>query len=129
MTQTLILESLGRSTVDSMNDDSGNSSLFNKSQSPKKRRKSESNHGTDADWEYLLANDRLSHKGKECTINEPCAYSPDTLLFNFIPLLMYSFHLLYEDLKLDITIQEELSLLADVSSNYIFTFYIRILYN
>lgn len=84
---------------------------------PKKRRKSDSCEGTDADWVFLLGYVERSNaergprstSGRQPTrrppVNPRCSppfarYNTTAPLFNKLPLVFYTLHLFYEDQKL-----------------------------
>lgn len=78
----------------------------------KKRRKSEN--GTNADWEYLLTAERQSFKdGEEEDQEMQQTYHADAVLFPNIPAILYTMHLLYEDMKLDNSLSTELNFLSE----------------
>ncbi|XP_034650000.1 anaphase-promoting complex subunit 1 [Drosophila subobscura] len=77
---------------------------------PKKRRKyNDCEEYTDEDWEFLLLQTTLAPCG-----SDGHSYSVDMSapLFQMIPAIFYSLHLLYEDLKLDVIFQAAQSYLA-----------------
>lgn len=80
---------------------STSSATFNASGGPKKRRKSDNTSGSNSDWEYLLAAEQSINKeecgDQEMTLNYNC----EAQLFSHIPMIIFSLHLLYEELKLD----------------------------
>ena len=76
---------------------------------PKKRRKSDHCMGSDSDWEYLI---KFLNGEKDKVPKVQSSYSSEGLLFNHIPNILYSLHLVYEDLKLDPTMKEDLRSLA-----------------
>lgn len=87
------------------------SSSVNVSVGAKKRRKSEN--GTNADWEYLLAADRQSLEDDDDEDHEMVQnYHADSVLFTHIPVILYTMHLLYEDMKLDNSLSTELNFLS-----------------
>lgn len=76
----------------------------------KKRRKSEN--GTNSDWEYLLAFRGIAGKDgddEEMVHN----YHADATLFANIPAIFYTMHLLYEDMKLENSLSNELKFLSE----------------
>lgn len=95
MFQNLLLELIGRSWP---NSDSLTRTHSVSGDEPKKRRKSE-NQGTDADWEFLI-NYKLGVKQENEGAQRNDAQAP---LFPYIPLILFSLHLLYEEMKCDST--------------------------
>ncbi|KAG5683225.1 hypothetical protein PVAND_012519 [Polypedilum vanderplanki] len=106
MFKNLLFEMIGRPHGVS------HSSSSNAITDPKKRRKSEN--GSDSDWEYLISikngNCKFEDDDQEMIQN----YHSDAVLFSNIPLIFYSLHLLYEDLKLDISMNNELNALSEL---------------
>lgn len=97
-----------------------NTSELNKSQSkssfdePKKRRKSENCMGNDSDWEYLMAHTgkkQITDEGKEAAA--PVAYDSIKPLFVHLPNILFKLHLLYEDMKLEPLLGNDLKMLAE----------------
>lgn len=112
MFKNLLLEMMGR--PHEVSHSSSSSAIVD----PKKRRKSEN--GTDSDWEFLLEMCNLHPtKVKDCNNDEDDQemtqnYHADSQLFSFIPIIFYSLHLLYEDLKLDISMGNEMMSLSEL---------------
>lgn len=80
-----------------------------------KRRKSDLIHGTDADWKFLLNIHRSIQPDPRDIENRPLlTYKSETPLFSHIPLIFYTLHLLYEDLKLDTSLANEIKWLAEL---------------
>lgn len=80
-----------------------------------KRRKSDVIHGTDADWQFLLNIHRSIQPDPRGIENRPLlTYKSETSLFPHIPLIFYTLHLLYEDLKLDTSLTNEIKQLAQL---------------
>lgn len=78
----------------------------------KKRRKSEN--GTNADWEYLISLDNLScHESDAEDHDMAHHYHSDAPLFENIPAIFYTLHLLHEDMKLDNSLSVELKNLQE----------------
>lgn len=78
----------------------------------KKRRKSEN--GTNADWEYLLNTENQSSNDRENEDHEMLQnYHADADLFVHIPAILYTIHLLYEDMKFDKSLGIELKFLSE----------------
>lgn len=111
MFKSLLLEMMGR--PHEVSHSSSSSAIVD----PKKRRKSEN--GADSDWEFLL-DIHNSHSTKTASENDDedhemlQNYHADSQLFSFIPVIFYSLHLLYEDLKLDLSMSNELILLSEL---------------
>ncbi|XP_062701630.1 anaphase-promoting complex subunit 1 [Aedes albopictus] len=81
---------------------------------PKKRRKSENCLGTDNDWEYLMAHSgNMKIPEKDAETAGPVPYSSNKTLFGHIPSILYTLHLVYEDLKLEPLMRNELKLLSE----------------
>ena len=79
------------------------SATFNASGGPKKRRKSDNASGSNSDWEYLLAAEQSVNKEEEGELEMSLNYNSEAQLFSHIPIVLFSLHLLYEELKLDVT--------------------------
>ncbi|XP_058812243.1 anaphase-promoting complex subunit 1 [Topomyia yanbarensis] len=80
---------------------------------PKKRRKSENCRGSDNDWEFLSKHgdiQTVDEQGSESA--ELGAYNSDKFLFEYIPKILTTLHLVYEDMKLDPLLKSELKLLG-----------------
>uniref|UniRef100_W4VRH0 Putative anaphase-promoting complex apc subunit 1 meiotic check point regulator/tsg24 n=1 Tax=Corethrella appendiculata TaxID=1370023 RepID=W4VRH0_9DIPT len=77
---------------------------------PKKRRKSKTCLGTNDDWEYVCNYSMNTSNEKPIEEN---GYNSEALLFTFMFEIFYTFHLLYEDMKLDCTLQNDVKLLAE----------------
>lgn len=105
--KNLLFEMMGRPREIS------SSSAANVSIDAKKRRKSEN--GTNADWEYLLATDHrnMSQDGNHEDHEMQQTYHADAVLFEYIPVILYTMHLLYEDMKLDNSLSTELSFFSE----------------
>lgn len=97
------------------------SSLSISSDEPKKRRKFDDCQGDDSDWQFLLSNlNRLpklpSHSGDHSVLSGARASTSkndsNAPLFPFIPLIFFSLHLLYEEMKIDAMIKHQLKALA-----------------
>lgn len=89
-----------------------NCSSNNATSDAKKRRKSEN--GTNADWEYLVATKSQSSKNDDDEDQEmQQTYHADAALFAHIPAILYSLHLLYEDMKLDNSLNTEMNFLSE----------------
>lgn len=81
----------------------------------RKRRKSENNCGSDSDWEYLLNAENIVNKAESDHEDHDMDthYKSDAILFQYIPLILYTLHLLYEDLKLDSSFDMDLKFLSE----------------
>lgn len=101
---------MGRPTQQVESQDNSNSKQS--TVEPKKRRKTENLEGNDKDWEYLeqtlnqkiISNVDSSHSNND----------PNALLFPHIPLIFFSLHLIYEEMKLDELLKNHLPSLAEV---------------
>ncbi|CAL1529435.1 unnamed protein product [Lymnaea stagnalis] len=86
-----------------------------------------SDQGDDEDWEYLLVSDHhlQSHSSQQLIgisshpassrkwePSRPCAINSSALLFPFCPAIMIALHLVYEEMKLNILLQESQCSLA-----------------
>lgn len=105
--KNLLMEMIGRPR------DTSCSSNANCTSDSKKRRKSDN--GSSSDWEYLeaLLNNRNvddEEQAEECTTP---TYLGEAELFHQIPAIFYTIHLLYEDLKFDISMTSELRFLSE----------------
>ncbi|CRK87591.1 CLUMA_CG001388, isoform A [Clunio marinus] len=104
--KNLLMEMMGRPHEVS------SSSNSNVTIGAKKRRKSEN--GTNSDWEYLLNACQCSHNDYNEDDQEMLQnYLSDASLFPYIPSIFYTTHLLYEDMKLDSSLNHELNLLSE----------------
>uniref|UniRef100_A0A1I8M2U1 Uncharacterized protein n=1 Tax=Musca domestica TaxID=7370 RepID=A0A1I8M2U1_MUSDO len=95
---------------------SGTATSFN-AEEPKKRKKNDEIHsGTDEDWQFMLNILDGVETGLNCSgerQQQTCNNIDTTaILFNTIPAIFYSFHLLYEDFKLDDSMHQHLKPLA-----------------
>lgn len=83
---------------------------------PKKRKKHEINSGTDADWEFMLS--VVDKDADKSQLNQTfqCSGEINTnaCLFHMIPAVFHCLHLLYEDFKLDESMQQHLQMLSKV---------------
>lgn len=89
---------------------------------PKRRRRDEDiRSASDSDWEFLVA----VTSGGECgggrmkrpsigTSEENKSYNSSAILFEKLPLIFFSLHLMYENLKLDATFSDSLALIAEL---------------
>lgn len=102
---------MGRPTQQGENQDS--SASKQSTVESKKRRKTENLEGNDKDWEYLdlilkqqksIANIDASHLNNDS----------NALLFPYIPLIFFTLHLIYEEMKLDELLKSHLASLAEV---------------
>ncbi|XP_055551724.1 anaphase-promoting complex subunit 1 [Wyeomyia smithii] len=118
--RAMLFQQLGRpfppAESGQMNKSSGSSkSSFDE---PKKRRKSENCLGSDQDWEFLLKNTVQQRPvfvtdADTQSENELVAYNPGKILFSYIPKILSTLHLVYEDMKLDPLLRSEMKLLAE----------------
>lgn len=119
MFKTVVLEMLGRplATLSQNSRMSGMSGGTASADEPKKRRKSENCEGSTADWKYLLA--VVSPKLDFITKDKEMAYvapriNGNTPLFPYTPLVFYTLHLLYENMKVEAMMKLHLPSLAEV---------------
>lgn len=119
MFKTVLLEMLGRplGTLSQNNHISGMFGGKASAVEPKKRRKSENCEGSAADWKYLLAavspTRRLIPKDKDMANVVP-RINGNTVLFQYTPLVFYTLHLLYENMKVEAMMNMHLLSLAEV---------------
>ncbi|XP_023295773.2 anaphase-promoting complex subunit 1 [Lucilia cuprina] len=108
----VLLDLMGFSAV--MHDYSSNTATSFSAEEPKKRKKNDEIHsGTEDDWQFMLAILEGSDNKTSKENNSQCTNIDTTAcLFNTIPAIFYSFHLLYEDFKLDDTMHAHLLPLA-----------------
>lgn len=80
---------------------------------PKKRRKTENLEGNDKDWEYLA---QMFDQQKTVSNTDSSHSNNDSnaLLFPYIPLIFFTLHLIYEEIKLDELLKCHLVSLAEV---------------
>lgn len=113
--KTILFEAIGRPHITNYS----NSKLFGNSNldCAKKRRKSDNEVGCNSDWEYLLAAENSINKTEE--IQEDADevmeqhYKSKAHLFPQISKIIFSFHLLYEELKLDSCYEMEVKFLSE----------------
>lgn len=106
MFKGMLLEMMGRPH------ELSNSSSSNITVGAKKRRRSEN--GTNSDWEYLLSAESHSRfYGDEEDHEMVQNYLADSALFANIPAILYTMHLLYEELKLDNSLSTERKFLSE----------------
>ena len=81
----------------------------------RKRRKSDNSCGTKSDWDYLLNADNFVNKTEPDHDDHDmdAHYKSDAIFFEYIPLILYTLHLLYEDLKLDSSFDMDLKFLSE----------------
>ncbi|XP_052900348.1 anaphase-promoting complex subunit 1 [Anopheles moucheti] len=85
---------------------------------PKKRRRGENSHGHAADWEFLMrlataeSLEDVSVRSESISGGRPYQNHEQNGLYPFIPVILEMFHLLYEDLKMNVCRTDELQLLA-----------------
>lgn len=107
----LFTELMGRPTQQVETQDSG--TLKQSTVEPKKRRKTENLEGSDKDWEHL---EQILNQKKNIS-NVDSSHSnndPNALLFPHTPLIFFSLHLIYEEMKLDELLKSHLPSLAEV---------------
>lgn len=120
MLRSVLLELMGRPVVGNGLSISQNTSSSTTSDEPKKRRKSENCLGTDEDWEFLerQINSTNVFNGGDDQRTGVEVLSPrnncNAPLFPHIPLVFYTLHLFYEDLKLNLRMQIHMESLAEV---------------
>lgn len=80
---------------------------------PKKRRKSENCHGSDNDWDFLLAysGNTVTTEIQDSTAS--VAYGSEKSMFVHVPNILFTLHLVYEDMKLYPMLRNDLKLLAE----------------
>lgn len=102
---------MGRPTQQLENQDNGTAKQS--TVEPKKRRKTENLEGNDKDWEYL---ELILNQQKSITNVDSSHLNNDSnaLLFPYIPLIFFTLHLIYEEMKLDELLKSHLSSLAEV---------------
>lgn len=106
MFKSLLMEMMGRPHEVS------NCSTSNTTIGAKKRRKSEN--GTNLDWEYLLQAESFINRDVDEEDQEMIQnYHADAVMFSNIPAILYTMHLLYEDLKLETSMGTELKCLSE----------------
>ena len=89
------------------------------SEEPKKRKKNENCEGGDSDWEYLLAvtNPCYTNAVEDLPI-VGLKNNSNAVLFPYIPLIFYTFHLFYEDMKIDPMMKLHLNSMAEVEFSH-----------
>lgn len=110
---------MGRPTQQLENQDNGTAKQS--TVEPKKRRKTENLEGSDKDWEFLeqmLSQKRATVSGDSSHLNNDA----NALLFPYIPLIFFTLHLIYEEMKLDELLKSHLPSLAEVTENWNFFF-------
>lgn len=83
---------------------------------PKKRRKSDNSSGTISDWEYLMMSEGLvvhSNVLEGEDLDKDLHYKSDNMLYAHIPVIYFSMHLLYEELKLDSSYESDMKMLSE----------------
>lgn len=119
----VLLDLMGYPAV--IHDFSNSTATSFSAEEPKKRKKNDEIHsGTEEDWQFMLSILEETDNKPNRENNSQCN-NIDTAacLFNNIPAIFYSFHLLYEDFKLDTTMQQHLFPLAKVNQNILPIFY------
>lgn len=125
MFRGVLLELMGRPVGAATASGSQNSSSSTTSDEPKKRRKSENCLGTDEDWEFLVrhVDGTSALGGGTAEENQQRSGDVEVLsarnnsnapLFAYIPLVFYTLHLFYEDMKLNMRMQLHMESLAEV---------------
>lgn len=127
--KVVILELLGRPLIydDNFPSLSHSSSSLSSSDEPKKRRKFDNCQGSDSDWKFVLKHlnkmPRIPANPTDDTpttvtsvpSNTTSTYSKNdsnAVLFPYIPLVFFSLHLLYEEMKIDAGLKHQLKPLA-----------------
>lgn len=120
MFKSVVLEMLGRPLVTLSQNGrmSGMSGGTASADEPKKRRKSENCEGSTDDWKYLL--DAVSPNRDLLTKDIDMAYvapriNGNTAMFPYTPLVFYTLHLLYENMKVEAMMELHLLSLAEVN--------------
>lgn len=117
--QNVLLQLLGRPCVShKMFSSTSNSSLSTSSGEPKKRRKTDDCVGTDTDFHFLQMHRnkwRCSPETLTGNTEDPSTKRNDSnaLLFAHIPIIFFSLHLLYEEMKIDESLRMKLGLMAE----------------
>ncbi len=85
---------------------------------PKKRRKTENLEGSDKDWEYL---ELILQQNKTVPNVDSSHLNNDSnaLLFPYIPLIFFTLHLIYEEMKLDELMNGHLQSLGEVYKYFV----------
>lgn len=112
----VLLDQMGFSAA--MHDISSNAATSFSAEEPKKRKKNYEIHsGTEEDWIFMLSILEGADNKKANDNNSQCNNIDTTAcLFKKIPAIFYTFHLLYEDFKLDNTMHQHLLPLAVVNN-------------
>ncbi|XP_075158873.1 anaphase promoting complex subunit 1 [Haematobia irritans] len=115
--RNVLFDLMGYSSV--MHDVSSGTTTSFYAEEPKKRKKNDEIHsGTDEDWQFMLnVLDDCESTGTKNTSNQQNQHmcsniETSAILFTTIPAIFYSFHLLYEDFKLDDSMHQHLMPLA-----------------
>lgn len=112
MFKNVLLELLGRPLVIDRNFNQVNTSNTDE---PKKRRKSNNCEGSNDDWEFLLSKILPENCDKRTIDEQNLRNNSNAVLFPKIPLVFYTLHLFYEDMKIDSMMKLHLNSLAEVS--------------
>lgn len=83
----------------------------------KKRRKSDATHGVNSDWDFLLSyryHNSIQKDTRDIENRPPLIYKSESVLFSHIPMIFFTLHLLYEDLKLDMSLKDEVEWLGQL---------------
>lgn len=112
---SMLFEQIGRPTEE-INKENGDRSMdLESDNSHIKRRKSDVIHGSDSDWNFLCNIFQSVQSDPRDTENRPLlTYKCESQLFPHIPLIFYTLHLLYEDLKLDTSLVNEIKWLGQL---------------
>lgn len=110
-----VTELMGRPTQQLENQDNGTAKQS--TVEPKKRRKTENLEGNDKDWEYL---ELILNQQKSISNVDSSHLNNDSnaLLFPYIPLIFFTLHLIYEEMKLDELLKSHLPSLAEVLAEW-----------
>lgn len=110
-----LLEFLGRPLEinDGAPTQSNSSSSISSSDEPKKRRKTDNCQGSDDDWLFILKHLSKVQKNAATSPDESSPPSstnkndPNAILFPYIPVVFYALHLLYEEIKVDVSLKSQ----------------------
>ncbi|XP_058442829.1 anaphase-promoting complex subunit 1 isoform X2 [Malaya genurostris] len=112
--RAMLFQHMGKPCFQNADDQSHKTHSKSSLDEPKKRRKSDNCLGNDNDWEILLKHKgREGNKRKEIESTEMVAYNSDKFLFEYVPRIIKTLHLVYEDMKLDHLLRNELKLLGE----------------
>lgn len=86
------------------------------SEEPIKRRKNDNSNGSNSDWNFMLSKTNKSYiYNSRSQGSRKTSDNKESLLFPYAPLIMFSFHLVYEEMKLSGPMRSSLELLGHVS--------------